>query len=319
MATNYKEVHGKLRDFLDQYQKIAEDPERKAVSEEEMTDNDNVERNPKQGEAGKEMAEEIKNNDVRTGNSVEDGKKNTGNAPAPEDEDGHPKDKPKFVETTPEEALSTMKNVDPALKKAYAQQYVLENSVMDVIDRYFTQKTAATAEDLETEEAANIIAAAEAYKTAHVKGLSEAYGINPKVANDILNQVADENPGAILPAEALSDEDAEAILAEAAALDAEEAGAVAPDEAVATEDIAAALEPIVGQMIEEGYSEDEIAAAILEEADITEEDIVEMAISELGNQGYTEEEAGDILEALGQLQEDGASPEELAELLGSLG
>ena len=337
MATNYKEVHSKLRNFLDQYKKIAEDPNRTAPTEEDLKEGQpqttevNKGDGTKQGPAGKEMAAEVKNNSVGTGNSVEDGKTNTGKSP--DDGNEATNTSPATTSTSPDEDIDKMKNVDPSIKKAYAQQYLLENSVMDVIDRYFTNKTAsqqqAVKEDLEVKEAADIIRTAEAYKLAHIQGLSNALGISPKLANDILNQVADENPAAVFPPEALSDADAEALLAEAAAAD---AGAVDPvsaedgeesaeegddgeDEAAMTQAIAAELEPVIQQLADEGFSEEEIASAILEEGGVTEEDIVDMAVGELANQGYTEDEAVQIIESLGQLQQGGATPEELAQVL----
>lgn len=350
MATNYKDVHSKLRNFLDQYKKIAEDPSRTAPTEEELkegksqTTEVNKGDGTKQGPAGQEMAAEIKANSVGTGNSVEDGKTNTGKSP----DDGNMATNTSPVSTSPspDADIDQMQNVDPALKKAYAQQYVLENSVMDVIDRYFNSKTASqqqqTKEDLEIKEAADIVRTAEAYKLAHIRGLSKALGISPKLANDILNQVADENPAAVLPPEAMSDADAEAVLAEAAAAD---AGAAVPEQALAgagsaegegeggaesdeggeggegedegamTQQIAAELEPVIKQLGEEGFSEEEIASAILEEGGVTEDDIVEMAVGELANQGYTEDEAVQIIESLGQMQQGGATPEELAQVL----
>lgn len=358
MATNYKEVHSKLRNFLDQYKKIAEDPNRTAPTEEDLKEGQsqttevNKGDGTKQGPAGKEMAAEVKNNSVGTGNSVEDGKTNTGKSP--DDGNKATNTSPATTSTSPDEDIDKMKNVDPSIKKAYAQQYLLENSVMDVIDRYFTNKTASqqqpVKEDLEVKEAADIIRTAEAYKLAHIQGLSKALGISPKLANDILNQVADENPAAVFPPEALSDADAEALLAEAAAAD---AGAVAPDavpagapapvpaeddeenddeendeegdeggegaegedEAAMTQAIAAELEPVIQQLADEGFSEEEIASAILEEGGVTEEDIVDMAVGELANQGYNEDEAVQIIESLGQLQQGGATPEELAQVL----
>lgn len=343
MATNYKEVHSKLRNFLDQYKKIAEDPNRTAPTEEDLKEGQpqttevNKGDGTKQGPAGKEMAAEVKNNSVGTGNSVEDGKTNTGKSP--DDGNEATNTSPATTSTSPDEDIDKMKNVDPSIKKAYAQQYLLENSVMDVIDRYFTNKTAsqqqAVKEDLEVKEAADIVRTAEAYKLAHIQGLSEALGISSKLANDILNQVADENPAAVFPSEALSDADAEALLAEAAAADAGAAdsvpaedyeenyeegdeggeGADGEDDAAMTQAIAAELEPVIQQLADEGFSEEEIASAILEEGGVTEEDIVDMAVGELANQGYNEDEAVQIIESLGQLQQGGATPEELAQVL----
>lgn len=352
MATDYSKVHGRLRDFLDHYgKKVAEDPNRTAPSEEDLkegksqTTEVNKGDGTKQGPAGTEMAAEVKANSVAgTGNSVEDGVKNTG-APEYRENAKATETSPVAESPSPEDDLEKMKNIDPAIKKAYAQQFVLENSVMNVIDRYFSDKTASQEQpkseegqefsEADVKQAADIISTAEAYKRAHIEGLCKSLNITAKVANDILNQVADENPAAILPPEAMTDADAEAIMAEAAAADAAGVEGGAPgveegapegevpveeggetDDAALTEQIAAELEPVIAQLTEEGFSEEEIASAILEEGGITEEDIVAMATDELVNQGYTPEESTELIQALGELQQQGATPEELAEVLG---
>ena len=351
-STNYNRVHENLRNFLDSYKKVAEDPNRGTVTPEDLKEGEPATTEvskgdgTNQGPAGTAMANEVKTNSVTNGTSVENGVKNTGTAEQPVNAANNTS--PSTTTESPEDDIDKMKNVDPAIKKAYAQQLVLENSVMDVIDRHFRAKTASTAKaapaqngfsDRDIKEASEIIRVAEAHKRAHIAGLSRTVGCSAKVASDILNAVADENPAAVLPADAMSDADAEAILAEAAAADAEGAGMEegAPpieegagmeegipaeggedfDEVARAEEIAAELEPIIEQLASEGFSEEEIASSIMEEGGITEEDVVAMAMDELANQGFSEEESTELIQALGEMQEQGATPDELAEVLNS--
>lgn len=346
MATsiNYTRVHENLRNFLDSYKKIAEDPNRGTVTPEDLKEGESATTEvskgdgTNQGPAGTEMANEVKTNSVTNGTSVENGVKNTGTAEQPVNAANNKA--PYTTTESPEDDIDKMKNVDPAIKKAYAQQLVLENSVMDVIDRHFRAKTASTAKATpaqngfsaqDIKEASEIIRVAEAHKRAHIAGLSRTVGCSAKVASDILNAVADENPAAVLPADAMSDADAEAILAEAAAADAEGAGMEGAsmeegipaedgedvDEVARAEEIAAELEPVIEQLASEGFSEEEIASAIMEEGGITEEDVVDMAMDELAKQGFSEGESVELIQALGEMQEQGATPEELAEVLNS--
>lgn len=346
MATsiNYTRVHENLRNFLDSYKKVAEDPNRGTVTPEDLKEGEPATTEvskgdgTNQGPAGTEMANEVKTNSVTNGTSVENGVKNTGTAEQPVNAANNKA--PSTTTESPEDDIDKMKNVDPAIKKAYAQQLVLENSVMDVIDRHFRAKTASTAKAApvqngfsaqDIKEASEIIRVAEAHKRAHIAGLSRTVGCSAKVASDILNAVADENPAAVLPADAMSDADAEAILAEAAAADAEGAGMEGAgmeegipaedgedvDEVARAEEIAAELEPVIEQLASEGFSEEEIASAIMEEGGITEEDVVAMAMDELAKQGFSEEESVELIQALGEMQEQGATPEELAEVLNS--
>lgn len=353
-TTDYHKTKASLQDFLAKYQKMAEDPNRKALEPEDVkegkpqtTEVDKGDGGTAvQGEAGKETAAETKKS-VPEGTGVEDGPVNSG--PNPDMEQAKATGtSPVTTTASPDEDIEAMKNVDPAVKKAFAQQIILESRIMDILDRQFNELAAKNAnqqaekeveektaekvvskEAAEAQLAARIIESAEQHKMAHVKGLMEATGCTAKEANDILNAVADEDPSAILPAETLSDEDAEAILAEAAELDAAEAaeatgetgeaageaGEAAVSEDVQAEELEAALAPVIAELQEAGYGDQEILQAILEEGGITEEDLVDAAVEQLVSEGLTEEESMQVIEELAELQANGATPEDLAAIL----
>lgn len=343
MATDFHRTKSALTDFLATFQKLAEDPNREGVEPDDVkegkpqTDEKDLgDGTAAQGAAGKETSAEIKANSAPSGTSVEGEHTNAGEASAYVKDPKANNTSPTTTAESPEEDIDKMDSIDPSIKKACAQQLVLESRIMDILDRQFNAmaaKTASaarapvakTAAEAEVQEAAAIIAAAQAYKVAHVKGLSEAIGCTAKVANDILNQVADEDPTAVLPEDTLSDADAEAILAEAAAADAAQAeGAPAEgapeitdeDEAALAEQISAELQPVIEEMQAEGYSDQEIVSAILEEGGISEDEVVDLAIGKLEEQGFTPEESAELIQSLGELQQQGATPEELAAVLG---
>lgn len=345
MATDFHRTKSALTDFLATFQKLAEDPNREGVQPDDVKDGkpqtdekDLGDGTAAQGAAGKETSAEIKANSAPAGTSVEGERTNAGEASAYVKDPKANNTSPTTTAESPEEDIDKMDSIDPSIKKACAQQIILESRIMDILDRQFNDmaaKTASasrapvakTAAEAEVQEAAAIIAAAQAYKAAHVKGLSEAIGCTAKVANDILNQVADEDPTAVLPEDTLSDADAEAILAEAAAADAEAAQAEgapaegAPeitdeDEAALAEQISAELQPVIEEMQAEGYSDQEIVSAILEEGGISEDEVVDLAIGKLEEQGFTPEESAELIQSLGELQQQGATPEELAAVLG---
>lgn len=340
MATDFHRTKSALTDFLATFQKLAEDPNREGVQPDDVKDGkpqtdekDLGDGTAAQGAAGKETSAEIKANSAPAGTSVEGERTNAGEASAYVKDPKANNTSPTTTAESPEEDIDKMDSIDPSIKKACAQQIILESRIMDILDRQFNDmaaKTASaarapvakTAAEAEVQEAAAIIAAAQAYKAAHVKGLSEAIGCTAKVANDILNQVADEDPTAVLPEDTLSDADAEAILAEAAAADADAAQAEgAPeitdeDEAALAEQISAELQPVIEEMQAEGYSDQEIVSAILEEGGISEDEVVDLAIGKLEEQGFTPEESAELIQSLGELQQQGATPEELAAVLG---
>lgn len=346
-TTDYHKTKASLQDFLAKYQKMAEDPNREALEPEDVkegkpqtTEVDKGDGGTAvQGEAGKETAAETKKS-VPEGTGVEDGPVNSG--PNPDMEQAKATGtSPVTTTASPDEDIEAMKNVDPAVKKAFAQQIILESRIMDILDRQFNELAAKNAnqqaekeveektaekvvskEAAEAQLAARIIESAEQHKMAHVKGLMDATGCTAKEANDILNAVADEDPSAILPAETLSDEDAEAILAEAAELDAAEAaeaageaGEAAVSEDVQAEELEAALAPVIAELQEAGYGDQDILQAILEEGGITEEDLVDAAVEQLVSEGLTEEESMQVIEELAELQANGATPEDLAAIL----
>jgi hypothetical protein len=327
MATDFHRTKSALTDFLATFQKLAEDPNREGVEPDDVkegkpqTDEKDLgDGTAAQGAAGKETSAEIKANSAPSGTSVEGEHTNAGEASAYVKDPKANNTSPTTTAESPAEDIDKMDSIDPSIKKACAQQIILESRIMDILDRQFNEMAAKTAAEAEVQEAAAIIAAAQAYKAAHVKGLSEAIGCTAKVANDILNQVADEDPTAVLPEDTLSDADAEAILAEAAAADAAQAEGAQEftdeDEAALAEQISAELQPIIEEMQAEGYSDQEIVSAILEEGGISEEEVVDLAIGKLVEQGFTPEESAELIQSLGELQQQGATPEELAAVLG---
>lgn len=327
MATDFHRTKSALTDFLATFQKLAEDPNREGVEPDDVkegkpqTDEKDLgDGTAAQGAAGKETSAEIKANSAPSGTSVEGEHTNAGEASAYVKDPKANNTSPTTTAESPAEDIDKMDSIDPSIKKACAQQIILESRIMDILDRQFNDMAAKTAAEAEVQEAAAIIAAAQAYKAAHVKGLSEAIGCTAKVANDILNQVADEDPTAVLPEDTLSDADAEAILAEAAAADAAQAEGAQEftdeDEAALAEQISAELQPIIEEMRAEGYSDQEIVSAILEEGGISEEEVVDLAIGKLEEQGFTPEESAELIQSLGELQQQGATPEELAAVLG---
>jgi hypothetical protein len=327
MATDFHRTKSALTDFLATFQKLAEDPNREGVEPDDVkegkpqTDEKDLgDGTAAQGAAGKETSAEIKANSAPSGTSVEGEHTNAGEASAYVKDPKANNTSPTTTAESPAEDIDKMDSIDPSIKKACAQQIILESRIMDILDRQFNDMAAKTAAEAEVQEAAAIIAAAQAYKAAHVKGLSEAIGCTAKVANDILNQVADEDPTAVLPEDTLSDADAEAILAEAAAADAAQAEGAQEftdeDEAALAEQISAELQPIIEEMQAEGYSDQEIVSAILEEGGISEEEVVDLAIGKLEEQGFTPEESAELIQSLGELQQQGATPEELAAVLG---
>ena len=274
------------------------------------------------------MQKEIKENSVPEGTSVEGDRKNSGVS------NGGPKVEGSYnvtVSESPADDISKMENVDPAIKKAMAQNILLGNRILQVIDREFERANIQASKTAsENNMIQGIISAAEQMKESHVRQVMEAFGCDSKTANDLMDTVAMSDPTAVLPPETMSDEDAEAILNEAGAdaagaeeaaaaadADAEAAGAEAaegeevPDAAAIEEELAG----VVDQLSQEGYSEDEIATAIMDEMGITQDDVVGLVMDEFKNQGLSDEEAAQVVEELAALQEQGVTPEQLAAAL----
>ncbi len=339
---DYKKVQAGLQDFLSQYSKVAE--EETTVADPTI-----------QAAAGTETQKEIAAN-VPEGHSVQDAIEN----------DGSSKEEPK-VETAPIPKVETddpskdneANGSEAAIKKAHAQQYLLGTAVLKTIDTFFNnaatkeaaveevaapsefaQKVASVmaAKQADNTQLEEIVKTAESYKVAHVNNLVETLGVDIKVANEIMNQVAETNPEAILPPETMSPEEAEAIMAEASAdiegdpaaeesanaamADAE--GVLAPEEGVEeapmeegvdADAMAAELEPVVAQLKEEGFEDEEIMNALMEEAGISDEDVVEFMAESLTEQGLAPEEAEGLIGELQELAAAGVKPEELAQMI----
>lgn len=332
--TDYNKTRSALADFLSEYGKLAEDPNRAGVTPDELkegkpqTEEVNKGDGMDQGAPGTEMQKEIKENSVPEGTSVEGDRKNDGVS------NGGPKVEGSYnvtVSESPADDISKMENVDPAIKKAMAQNILLGNRILQVIDQEFERANIQASKTAsENNMIQGIISAAEQMKESHVRQVMEAFGCDSKTANDLMDTVAMSDPTAVLPPETMSDEDAEAILNEAgadAALADEAAAAAdadaeaADEEAVEGEEVpdAAAIEEelagVVDQLSQEGYSEDEIATAIMEEMGITQDDVVGLVMDEFKNQGLSDEEAAQVVEELAALQEQGVTPEQLAAAL----
>ena len=335
--TDYEKSRAALQDFLSNYGKLAEDPNREGLVPEDIkegkpqTEEVNKGDGSAQGAAGKETAADIKAN-VPAGTSVEGDRVNSGSSV----------DGPKVTgsynvsnSSSPDEDLSEMESVDASVKKAYAQNYLLGNRLMDIIDRNFEAANAYAyskeASDEDMQLAYAIKCAAEAQKEEHVAQVMQVLGCSAKVANELLNQVAEEDPEAVMPAESMDEADADEILAQAAQEDAD----AAEDEDYAAEDegededysaedegeevdeeaLAGEIQAVMDQLQEEGYDEGEIAQAILEDAGITEDDVADMISEHLADQGLDPEESAQLIEGLQGLQEEGVTPDDLAEAL----
>ena len=341
MAIDYNKTRSALNDFLSQYGKLAEDPNRAGVTPDELkegkpqTEEVNKGDGTEQGAPGTEMQKEVKENSVPEGTSVEGERKNDGNS------DSGPKVEGTYnvtVSESPADDISKMDNVDADIKKACAQNILLGNRILQIIDQEFENMNAKVASEQDM-MIQGIIAKAEEMKESHVRQVMQAFNCSAKVANDLMDTVAATDPTAVLPPETMSEEDADAILAEAAAsadaagaedaaaaADADVAAATAPEggEAVAGAEgevpdaaaIEAELGQVVDQLSQEGYSEDEIASAIMEEMGITQDDVVGMVMDEFKSQGLSDEEAAQVVEELAALQEQGVTPEQLAAALG---
>lgn len=337
--TDYNKTRSALADFLSEYGKLAEDPNRAGVTPDELkegkpqTEEVNKGDGMDQGAPGTEMQKEIKENSVPEGTSVEGDRKNDGVS------NGGPKVEGSYnvtVSESPADDISKMENVDPAIKKAMAQNILLGNRILQVIDQEFERANIQASKTAsENNMIQGIISAAEQMKESHVRQVMEAFGCDSKTANDLMDTVAMSDPTAVLPPETMSDEDAEAILNEAGA-DAAQADAAGAEEAAAAADAdaeaagaeaadgeevpdAAAIEEelagVVDQLSQEGYSEDEIATAIMEEMGITQDDVVALVMDEFKNQGLSDEEAAQVVEELAALQEQGVTPDQLAAAL----
>lgn len=431
---NYKTTRQSLDMFFGSFgqdPKLAEDPSRPGLTPDDMTEGkkqtDEADKGTgnagEQGALGKEMANEVKNV-APSGASVENAPSNGGDSTAV----GITAPPAVTESPSPADDISKMDNVDPRVKEAaaeYATFYRLSNAVVDLIDGYFDHNAAKNASDLAAKEAADrqaIQQRAVEMKQAHIAFLCDRTGCTPKEANDLLNKLADENPAAILPPEALTDEEINATLADAAAQDAAAAGVPpeggapvdggapveggmpgegevdpqmveevqsvidelqqegfteeeiqgaieqalaegdggatppaeppaeepkvaadptlapadtdptgatpAPEEPAAnagegepdTEAVQAGLEEVVQQLLDEGYSQEEITDAIMQEMGITPDDVVDIVVQKLMEEGgLTQEQAMSLLQDLGQLEQEGVTPEQFAQALPNQG
>ena len=401
-----------LADFLDHiYEpKEAEDPNRPATTPDDMKEGKPATTEVSkgdgtdQGAAGTEMTAEV-NKTAPNGSSVATAPENSGDSTAVGI------DAPPAVTTSesPADDIDKMDNVDPRVKEAaqYHASFIrLGNRVIDFIDNQWNQTAAKNASDkAELEEVAKRAAEMKAMHTAF---LVQEFGMTPKQANDALNAIADQDPAAILPPEAINPEEAEGIIAEAAGEDAAAAGGdavpaedgtdpeleaeidqfieAARSEGLSDEEIADALEaavteevggegeaapeaaapeaapeapadptkvagddaPVPGdapavdaaaapeaapeggedidavqqqmeeavnQMIQEGYSQEDIATALMDTMNISPDQVVDMVMDDLVQKGFSEEEATELLQNLGELEQQGLTPDQFAEAI----
>lgn len=415
---NFKTTKQVLENFFAEFSgdpKVAEDPNRPGLTPQDMTEGEHqTDETDKgtggkdvQGQLGKDMASEVAATSA-PGASVETAKENSGDSAA----NGIVDPPTVSVSNSPDQDLSKMDNVPPEVKEAaaqYARFYRLGNAVVDMIDQYFDANAAKNASEPSAKEAADIAAVqrrAYEMKAADINYLVQQTGCTPKEANDLLNKIAEENPAAILPPEALSDEDVQTTLADAAAEDAaaadptvlgedggmpvdggaapedeidqvigelqqqgfsddeiadaleaaiaeteggeapaapegeakvaedptvapaaeqDPAGAApAPEPAPAAEEpseadmeaVQAELEQVAEQLQQEGYSQEEIAQAIMDEMGITPDDVVDIVIENMKEQGgLSDEQARELLQNLGELEQQGVTPEQFAQAL----
>lgn len=326
--TDYEKSRATLQDFLNTYGKCAEDPNREGLVPEDMKEGkpqtEEVS-DVQQGAAGKETAADIKEN-VPAGTSVEGSRVNSGDSTSGPKVEGEYK-----VETAqaPDEDIKIMDSVDVNVKKAAAQNILLGSRLMDIIDREFERADALSSKQASEEEQLMLAIkqAAEAQKEQHVAQVMAMLGCSAKVANELLNQVAEEDPAAVMPAESMDEEEADAILAQAAQDDVDAAEEDYEDDAMDYEDepmededidvetLGEEIQGVIDQLTAEGYDEGEIAQAILEDAGVTEDDIAEMIAENLDEQGLSAEESAGLIKELEDLQAQGVTPEDLSDAL----
>lgn len=309
-----KSMKNTLDRFLAVYRKEAEEGLNKNLAPNE----ENTDETSGQGEAGKAMSADVKAA-IPAGTDVGGATTSAGDVTG--DKVVNPESPTKTE--SPEEDMAVLEQNNPALKKACAAQLRFEAAVMNMIDNLFEQEAAKTASAPMT--TLSVEEAAKAWHDAHVDQLVNAFGVSPKVANEMLEEIAETDPAALLPPEALSEDDADAILAAAAEADAAEAGEAEAGEAevtdqdsteaVADEEAVASLTEAIQELEAEGFSQEEIVGTLMEDAGITPEDLMETVVEDLREQGLSDEEIVDVAETVDQLQAEGFTPEDLAEAL----
>ena len=316
---DYKAIKSSLADFLETYKKEAEDPNRAALTPEDIKEGKpattEVDKGDgtQQGAAGTETTKEIKAN-LPPGTAVGEGastatspeaKAQTEFSPATTTESG-----------SPEDDMEEYANQPEALKKAAAAQIRFEVGLMNMIDNLFETQASKTAS--EDDVVQSIQQAAQAWKQHHIAQVMEAFGCSAKVASDVLDELAVQDPEAVLPPEALSDEDADGILAAAAEADAAGAeGELEGDEGdePSEEDLQDAIVEAINTMEAEGMPQEEIMAEVMAETGLTEEDMVETIIEGLQEQGLSDEDIQELADEVDALQAEGVTPEDLAATL----
>lgn len=304
-----KGMKNTLDRFLAVYRKEAE--EEKGLNADLAPNEENVDEVASQGAAGKAMTAEVKK-------SVPPGTEVGGAVTSAGDVTGDKVVNPETPATTeaPDEDMETLEMNNPALKKACAAQIRFEAAVMDMIDKLFEQEASKTAAEKHTTTSPE--EAAKAWHQAHVTQLVNAFGVTPKIANEMLAELAETDPEAVLPPEALSEGDADAILAAAAEEDALAAAPEGEPEAPAGDEDAeaiAALTEAIESLEAEGFSQEEIVGTLMEETGVTPEDMMETVVEDLRSQGLSDEDIAGIAETVDQLSAEGVTPEELAEAL----
>lgn len=308
-----KSMKNTLDRFLAVYRKEAEEGLNKSLAPNE----ENTDETSGQGEAGKAMSADVKAA-IPAGTDVGGATTSAGDVTG--DKIVNPESPTKTE--SPDEDMAVLEQNNPALKKACAAQLRFEAAVMNMIDNLFEQEAAKTASAPMT--TLSVKEAAKAWHVAHVDQLVNAFGVSPKIANEMLEEIAETDPAALLP-EALSEDDADAILAAAAEADAAEAGEAEAGEAEvddqdstetgADEEAVASLTEAIEELEAEGFSQDEIVGTLMEDAGITTEDLMDTVVEDLREQGLSDEEIADVADTVDQLQAEGFTPEDLAEAL----
>lgn len=301
---DYTKMKATLEKYLTEFKKEAEATDPNETKADEVGS---------QGEAGKAMTKEIQDN-LPAGTAVGGVNSTAGTS------DGEPKVVNPVTPQTSEDPGDDMALLDANTKKAHAAQIRFEAGLINMIDQLFEAEAAKTAAEQAAKTASaprttsSVEEAARAWRVNHVEQVMKAFGLDAKRANEIVDALAETDPAAVLPPEALTDGDADAILAAAAEADAQAALGEGDGADGGEEDEAAAVEAIaeaLGELQESGLSQDEAIAAILEEVGATPEDLAEIVVENLHEQGLGDEEITNLAATVEGLQAEGATPEEI--------
>lgn len=266
-----------------------------------------------QGAAGKAMSDDIKAN-IPAGTATGGGQ-TTSSIASPETGIVNPQTVKKSE--TPGDDMAILEN--ESIKKASAAQVRFEVGVLNMIDRMFNEQASKTASDNQS-GASNVEESAKAWRKYHISQIKGAFGCSWKEASELVDQLAEEDPAAVMPPEAMSGQEADDILAAAAEGDAASAdGGDGGDGGAEDEEAVAALTETVEMLQEQGHSQEEVMQIIMDETGLTPEDLMDTVVEDLRAQGLGDEDIAGIADEVEAMQADGVTPEELAEMLSQQG